>query len=118
MPEHLFPDTRRKRTLRSQKQIQAHIDLLQEIVKDLPEFASSDAMKGVDEQVQPDHYQRTIGPALRTLHSFLNEADPGQAWGGLYKTPTPDGNILWLCDQHRQQYVARPLKLEEQSNTL
>jgi hypothetical protein len=94
------------------KQIQAHIDLFEEIVRDLPEFASLDSVKGVDEQMRPDRYQRTIGPALRTLHSFLNEADPAQIWGGLYKTPTLDGNILWLCDQHRQEHVVRPLKLE------
>ncbi len=94
------------------KQIQAHIDLLEEIVKDLPEFPSLDEAKGVDVQTRPDLYQRTIGPALRALHSFLNEADPAQVWSGLYKTPTLDGNILWLCDQHRQQHVVRPLKLE------
>ncbi len=94
------------------KQIQANIDLLEQIAQDLPEFASYDSMKDVDEQMQTDQYQRTIGPALRALHNFLIEADPRQVWGGLYKTPTPDGNILWLCDQHRQQYIVRPLKLE------
>ena len=51
------------------------------------------------------------GPALRALHSFLVEADPGKNWGGLYETVTPDGNILWLCDIHRQQYEAKPLEL-------
>ena len=99
----IMPDT---------KQIQANIGLLEEIVKALPEFASFDSMKNVDEQTKTDQYQRTVGPALRALYSFLNEADPGKIWGGLYKTPTPDGNILWLCDQHRQQYIVRPLKLE------
>jgi hypothetical protein len=94
------------------KQIQANIDLLEQIVQDLPGFASLDSMKDVEEQTQTDQYQRTVGPALRALHSFLNEADPGQIWGGLYKTPTPDGNILWLCDQHHQQYVVRPLQIE------
>ena len=94
------------------KQIQAHIDLLEVIAQDLPESVSYDSMKDVDEQTQTDQYQRTVGPALRALHSFLNEADPSQLWGGLDKTLTPDGNILWLCDKHRQQYVARPLKLE------
>ncbi len=94
------------------KQIQANIDLLEQIVQDLPGFASPDSMKDVEEQTQTDQYQRTVGPALRALHNFLIEADPRQVWGGLYKTPTPDGNILWLCDQHRQQYIVRPLKLE------
>ena len=86
--------------------------MLEQIAQDLPEFASYDSMKDVDEKTQTDQYQRTVGPALRALHSFLIEADPGQIWGGLYNTLTPDGNILWLCDKHRQQYIARPLKLE------
>jgi hypothetical protein len=91
------------------KQIQANIDLLEQITQDLPELATYDSL---NEQTQTDQYQRTIGPALRALHTFLNEADSGQIWGGLYKTATPDGNILWLCDTHRQQYVVKPLKLE------
>ena len=53
--------------------------------------------------------QRAIGPALRALHSFLVQADPARIWGGLHKTQTPDGNILWLCETHRQQYAVKPL---------
>ena len=94
------------------KQIQANIDLLEQIALDLPELATYDSMKDLHEQTQTDQYQRIVGPALRALHNFLIEADPGQIWGGLYKTPTPDGNILWLCDKHRQQYVVKPLKLD------
>jgi internalin A len=94
------------------KQIQANIDLLEEIAKDLPEFASPDSIKDVDKQPQLERDQQAIGPALRALHAFLNEVDPSQTWGGLNETLTPDGNILWLCDKHRQQYVAKPLKLE------
>jgi internalin A len=94
------------------KQMQANFDLLEQITQALPEFASYDSIKDVNEQTQTDQYQRAVGPALRALHTFLVEADPGQIWGGLYKIPTPDGNILWLCDKHRQQYIARPLKLE------
>jgi hypothetical protein len=86
--------------------------LLEQITQDLPDVASYDSATDVNELTQTDQYQRTIGPALRSLHNFLNEVDPGQIWGGLYKTPTPDGNILWLCDKHRQQYVVKPLKLE------
>src|SRR6266849_359920 len=45
------------------KQIQANIDLLEEIAKDLPGFASLDSMKEVDKQTQPDQYQQTVGTA-------------------------------------------------------
>lgn len=48
--------------------------------------------------------RQVAGPALQVLHSFLKEADPSQHWGDLHKTPTPDGNILWLCAEHRLPY--------------
>ena len=51
--------------------------------------------------------QQAVGPALRTLHAFLKEQDSNETWGGLRKTPTPDGNILWLCSNHRKQYEAK-----------
>src|SRR5258707_296447 len=53
--------------------------------------------------------RKIIGPALRALHSFRTRADAGRTWGGLQKTITPDGNILWLCAEHRKQYEAKPL---------
>src|SRR6266704_2401120 len=93
------------------KQIQTNIDLLEQITQDLPDLASYDSMKDINEPTLTDKYQRTVGPALRALHNFLNEVDPSQLWGGLDNIVTPDGNILWLCDNHRQQYVVKPLKL-------
>ena len=50
-----------------------------------------------------------VGSALRVLHGFLKEADPDRVWGGLRKTLTPDGNILWLCAEHRKVYEVAPL---------
>jgi internalin A len=44
------------------------------------------------------------GPALRALHSFLKEVDKEERWCGLHKTVTNDGNIFWLCDEHRKLY--------------
>ena len=41
-------------------------------------------------------------PALRALHSFLKEIDKEERWCGLHKTPTNDGNIFWLCGEHRE----------------
>jgi internalin A len=40
------------------------------------------------------------GAALRTLHEFLKEKDPDQVWGGLTRTTTPEGDVLWLCKEH------------------
>jgi internalin A len=89
------------------KQLQSYIDLMEEISKELPEIADLDSMKDVDKQSGQD----AVGPALRALHSLLNELDPSQKWGGLRKTPTPDGNILWLCGVHYKEYEVKPLQL-------
>ena len=87
------------------KQIQANIDLLEQITQYLPEFATYDSMKDLHDKTQTDQYQRIVGPALRALHTFLIEVDPGQLWGGLYKTPTPDGNILWAAPHFFTQHL-------------
>jgi internalin A len=87
--------------------LQSYIDLMEEITKELPEIVDLDSMKGMHTQSGQD----AVGPALRALHSLLNEVDPGQKWAGLRKTPTPDGNILWLCGEHYKVYEVKPLQL-------
>jgi hypothetical protein len=46
------------------------------------------------------------GPALRALFNFLKKADKQERWALLHRTVTSDGNILWLCDEHRMLYAA------------
>lgn len=92
-------------------QIRTQIELMQAISDILPSVSRSDEMSSVVTLLNMNYEQQAIGPALRALHSFLTKADPNQFWGGLQKTLTPDGNILWLCDTHRQQYEAKPLML-------
>jgi hypothetical protein len=91
------------------KQMQDAIDLMNQIVQSIPELPALDTMKHVTTRSQMGYEQHAEGPAL---YSFLKEADASQVWGGLYKTPTPDGNILWLCDVHHKPYEVKPLRLE------
>jgi internalin A len=94
-------------------QIRTQIELMQAISDILPGVSKLDEMSSVVTLLNLSDEQQAMGPALRALYSFLSKADPGQIWGGLHKTLTPDGNILWLCDTHRKQYEARPLILSE-----
>jgi internalin A len=90
-------------------QMKDQIALVEEITKNLPMLPMLDTL---DTSVPETHFQQeqqAIGPALRALHSFLIEADPSKIWGGLDKTLTPDGNILWMCEHHRQPYAVKPL---------
>ncbi|WP_439345186.1 hypothetical protein [Vacuolonema iberomarrocanum] len=43
---------------------------------------------------------KSNGVAMRTLHEFLKRKDPDKVWGGLTRTVTPEGDVLWLCKEH------------------
>jgi hypothetical protein len=92
--------------------MKAQIDLMDEISQQLPEISSLDTLNDAVMDPHMNYEQRVIGPALRAIYSFLSKADPGHIWGGLHKTLTPDGNILWLCEEHSKQYEVKPLSLE------
>jgi hypothetical protein len=40
----------------------------------------------------------------RALYTVLKQVDPSDHWGGLSRTYTPEGEVLWLCRDHAQQY--------------
>jgi internalin A len=90
-------------------QMKNQVALMEEITRDLSTLPALNTLESAVTEPNLRHDQRAVGPALRALHSFLVQADPARIWGGLHKTLTPDGNILWLCDTHRQQYAVKPL---------
>ena len=94
------------------KQMQTSINLLEEITKHFSEFTPLDSMDRSTTVPLMRKEQQAVGPALRALLSYLNVVDPHKIWGGLHRTLTPDGHILWLCDNHYQQYEVKPLQLE------
>jgi Leucine-rich repeat (LRR) protein len=89
------------------KAFQDQIDLLEKIIDDIPNLDVLDSVATLPRQTRIVEEQQAVGPALRALHAFLKEEDPNETWGGLHKTLTPDGNILWLCSNHRRQYEAK-----------
>jgi internalin A len=89
------------------KAFQDQVDLLEKIIDDIPNLDVLDSVATVTRQTRIVEEQQAVGPALRALHAFLKEQDSSETWGGLHKTLTPDGNILWLCSDHRRQYEAR-----------
>ncbi len=94
------------------KQLQATIGLVEQITNDLKDLPDLDEMKDIARLPQTGYDSQYIGSALRALHHYLQEVDPTSVWGGLQATLTPDGNILWLCGKHREEYEAKPLKLD------
>ncbi|MBN1992378.1 MAG: leucine-rich repeat domain-containing protein [Anaerolineae bacterium] len=94
------------------KKMDQGIKMLELINSALPQLSAIDSLERVTPEPRLGVEIETVGPALRALYHFLKEADPAQKWGGLHKTVTPDGNILWLCQEHRQPYLVEPLVLE------
>ncbi len=91
------------------KSMQDTIGMVNQIVSDVPELEAPDGVRAVSGHLAGG--QHVAGAALRALYNLLKEVDPDQTWGGLRKTVTPDGNIFWLCEEHRQQYEVKPLVL-------
>lgn len=89
--------------------IQKQIALMEEINTRIPELSKLNSLSeaALDPYLHRD--QQVAGAALRALNQFLIKADASRTWGGLCKIATPDGNILWLCEKHRQEFEAKPL---------
>jgi internalin A len=94
------------------KAIENQLKLLETITSDLPNIVvESDPMSSVEKDMHIGREQ-VVGPALRVLHSLLDEVDKQHYWAGLQRVVTPDGNILWLCGEHAKTYEVQPLRLE------
>jgi internalin A len=92
--------------------VKNQIALVEQIAKDIPALSSLNTLDSAVPEPHLNYQHQVIGPALRALQSFLYKADPNRVWGGLHKTLTPDGNVLWLCEKHRQPYESKPLSLQ------
>ena len=89
--------------------LNARAELMEKMVSSLPTLPGLDSGAHLDERSRIGLDEHAVGAALRALCTYLAEVDEHQYWGGLERTLTPDGNILWLCHEHRQPYEVRAL---------
>ena len=84
------------------KVVEDDIDLMKALVEKLPDIKVPDepGLKGSAER-WPNPAE---GAALRELRTVLDKVDTKRDWGGLRKVLTPEGDYLWLCEQHAQEY--------------
>jgi internalin A len=93
------------------KQFEAEIALMEQMVASLPDLGDDEHPRSfADSQGRT---QEAEGAALRALRNLLKALDPAEHWADLRRTPTPDGNILWLCAEHRAVYEVKPLVLPD-----
>ncbi|MCP4130276.1 MAG: GTPase, partial [bacterium] len=50
------------------------------------------------------YMHQASGAELRQVRELLKKADPQKVWGGLERVSTPEGHILWLCPEHKEEY--------------
>jgi internalin A len=87
------------------KAIETSLNIFEAVLDTVPEeIRHADAAERLSPSESRFKTLEVEGPALRALHSFLKEGDKEERWCGLHKTVTNDGNIFWLCDEHRKLY--------------
>ncbi|MGJ3244491.1 MAG: COR domain-containing protein [Elainellaceae cyanobacterium] len=92
------------------EQVKTDVSLMNALVGKLPEITGSDrfALEGSrPEQLRDaDRYaldrDRLSGSGLRALREFLKNEDSQECWGGLKRVLTPEGDYLWLCEEHEK----------------
>ena len=81
--------------------IKNDLALTQALIDKLPEVTfDDDERRFIDPDERNSRNRKISGASLRTLHEFLKRKDPDQVWGGLTRTITPEGDVLWLCKEH------------------
>jgi len=69
-----------------------------------------DAVKtaGTDIEIAeaPQYYDKRY--ELQLIAELLNKYDPKKQWRGLVRKITPEGYVMWLCDEHARAYDVKP----------
>jgi len=85
------------------KEIESQIKLMEKLIECLPtDFQNMASRNEITSSSQS--IKHLSGSSLRTLRSLLDKLDPNQSWGNLSPTLTPEGHLLWLCEDHVESY--------------
>jgi hypothetical protein len=81
------------------QQLTNETKLMVELVDQLPEDLSA-------ERIETDNFgaRPSLDVDYRAIKALLHHVDPSDHWGGLSRTYTPEGEVLWLCRDHAKQY--------------
>ena len=79
-------------------QLAQETSLMTEVVSQLPEPIDAERIQAGDLR------QPRLDVNYRALYAVLHTLDPSEHWAGLSRTYTPEGEVLWLCRDHAQQF--------------
>jgi hypothetical protein len=81
------------------------LEFMTALVKELPDVNDLEQLS-VPIGLGKDSFSgRVEGAGLRALWVFLRNLDRSEKWGGLQRTLTPEGDVLWLCREHARKYT-------------
>ncbi|MBV9139408.1 MAG: leucine-rich repeat domain-containing protein, partial [Pseudonocardiales bacterium] len=85
--------------------LKADCDLMKELVSQTPtQLRYKDELPGITPADPAPSPHATNEADFRVLEAWLAKLDPDRAWGGLCRTSTPEGLILYLCPHHQATY--------------
>jgi len=79
------------------------IEFTKALVEELPDYGD-DALPISEEGAGEPLAGQAEGAALRVLRHVLEKLDPARKWGGLRPILTPEGHLLWLCNEHADRF--------------
>ena len=82
------------------KEWKHHLKFSQEALDKLTEYIGAESESGL---LEHNEVAKASGIALQQLHAFLKIQAPNGPWGDLAKTLTPEGDYLWLCEEHAKE---------------
>jgi hypothetical protein len=87
------------------EQVKADVHLMKELVDQLPDEITHKPEATRPDEADPTPTARAVNDAdYRELLAMLTKLDPEQSWGGLSRTTTPEGLVLYLCEEHLATY--------------
>jgi hypothetical protein len=87
-----------------------NLEIMKEFTNKLPEVGFSKEIELMYKDID-SRPNEAVDSALRILYYLLDEIDPVHEWGGLAPVFTPDGNLLWLCSEHKKEYLSPTLEI-------
>jgi internalin A len=91
------------------------LKLMEKVVELIPEDEKlHESLKSNDFMKASGFY----GANLRVIYNLLDFLDKGHFWGGLSKTTSPEGDILWLCPNHYKIFDPGLPELNKTNNNL
>ena len=80
------------------KQLDNETRLMSQLINELPGSIENETLRITESP------SISLETDYRSLYAVLHELDPSSHWAGLSRIYTPEGDVLWLCRDHAEQY--------------